>query len=132
MSQTAPTSKKLLWTGRILSGLAVLFLLFDCIGKLMQVPEFVKGTEQLGYSEAVVPWLGVILLTCLVLYCIPRTAVWGALFLTGYLGGAIATHVRVDNPLFSHILFPIYVALFVWGGLCLRDVRLKDLFLLKR
>jgi hypothetical protein len=118
-------SKKALWAGRLLSGLAVLFLLFDATMKVLQLPEAVQGTTQLGYPESVVFGLGVVQLVCLVLHLVPRTAVLGAVLWTGYLGGAIATHVRLGNPLFSHILFPSYVAAFLWAGLWLRDERLR-------
>jgi hypothetical protein len=118
-------SRRGLWTGRVLSGLAVLFLVFDSVGKLLQVPPVVAGSIQLGYPADVVFDLGVTLLSCVLLYVIPRTSVLGALLLTGYLGGAVATHVRVGNPLFSHTLFPTYVAALVWGGLLLRDARLR-------
>jgi len=114
-----------LWTGRVLSGLAVLFLLFDSAAKLLEIPPAVAGTEQLGYPADIVFTLGAILLSCVIVYVIPRTSVLGAVLLTGYLGGAVATHVRVGNPLFSHELFPIYVAAFAWGGLVLRDARLR-------
>ncbi len=111
-------------TGRILSGIAILFLTFDSIGKLLQVQPVIDGTLQLGYPAATVLPLGLVLLACVVVYTVPTTAVLGAVLLTGYLGGAIATHVRVGNPLFTHTLFPIYVAAFLWGGLVLRDARL--------
>jgi hypothetical protein len=120
-------SRGALWTGRILSTLAVLFLLFDSVGKLLEVPPVVAGTAELGYPVATVFPLGVILLLSVVAYAIPGTSVLGAVLLTGYLGGAVATHVRVENPLFSHTLFPVYVALVVWGGLFLRDARLRAL-----
>ena len=125
--QTIAGSKRALWTGRILSTLAVLFLLFDSIGKLLQVQPVVNGTRELGYPISTIVPLGVILLLCVVTYIFPPTSALGAVLLTGYLGGAIATHVRVQNPLFSHTLFPIYVALFVWGGLFLREARLRGL-----
>ncbi len=118
-------SKKALWAGRILSGLAVLFLLFDAIIKLLRHPAAVQGATQLGYPESVVFGLGVVLLVCLVLYLVPRTSALGAILFTGYLGGAVATHVRVGNPLFSHILFPVYVAACLWAGLWLRDERVR-------
>jgi hypothetical protein len=121
----AGTSKKALWTGRILSGLVVLFMLFDALMKVLQLPVAVQGTTQLGYPESVVFGLGLVQLACLVLYLVPRTSVLGAVLWTGYLGGAIATHVRLGNPLFSHILFPVYVAAFFWAGLWLRDERLR-------
>ena len=112
-----------------MSGLAALFLAFDAGSKLAQIGPALEGTAQLGYPTSVVFPLGVILLACLTLYLVPRTAVVGALLLTGYLGGAIATHVRVGNPLFSHVLFPVYVAIFIWGGLYLRDGRVRSLIL---
>lgn len=120
-------SRGALYTGRGLSALAVLFLLFDSMGKLLEVQPVVAGATHLGYPASTVFPLGVILLLCVVAYAIPSTSTLGAVLLTGYLGGAIATHVRVENPLFSHTLFPIYVALFVWGGLFLRDARLRAL-----
>lgn len=120
-------SKRALWSGRIMSGLVSLFLTFDSALKLLRVPEALAGTKELGYAESVVVPLGVVLLLCLALYLIPRTAVFGAVLLTGYLGGAIATHVRVGNPLASHVLFPVYVAALLWGGLYLRDLRVRAL-----
>ncbi|GHG92660.1 DoxX family protein [Comamonas sp. JC664] len=119
------SSQKALWTGRALSGIAVLFLLFDATGKLLQIPEAQQGTVELGYPVSVLFGLGVTQMVCLGLYLLPRTAVLGAILWTGYLGGAVATHVRVDNPLFSHMLFPVYVAAFLWLGLWLRDERLR-------
>jgi hypothetical protein len=128
---TAPVSKGKLWTGRIMSALPVLFLLMDGVMKLMK-PEFVvKATVQLGYPESVIFPLGIIVLVCVILYVIPRTAVLGAILLTGYLGGAVATHVRVGDPLFSHTLFPVYFAILVWGGLYLREERLRALIPLR-
>jgi hypothetical protein len=121
-------SRRALWTGRVLSTLAVLFLLFDSIAKLLQVPPVVAASRELGYPESTVFPIGLILLLCVVTYAIPAVSVLGAVLLTGYLGGAVATHVRVEDPLFSHTLFPVYVALFVWGGLFLRDARLRALF----
>lgn len=118
--------------GRIMSGLVVLFLLFDSVIKLVRLPIAVEGTMQLGYPEDTVVGIGVVLLLCLVVYLIPRTAIFGAVLLTGYLGGAIATHVRVGSPLFSHVLFPIYVALLVWGGVFLRCPRLRALIPVQR
>jgi hypothetical protein len=113
------------WTGRVLSGIAVLFLAMDATMKVMQIPAAVKGTTELGYPAGVLLPLGIIQLVCLALYLIPRTRVLGAILWTGYLGGAVATHVRIGNPLFSHILFPIYVAVLLWGRLYLRDARLR-------
>ncbi len=115
------------WAGRIVSGLAVLFLAFDASMKLLQVPMAVDGTMQLGYPASVLLPIGIIQVVLLILYVIPRTSALGAILWTGYLGGAIATHVRMLNPLFSHILFPIYVAVFLWAGLWLRDARVRGL-----
>jgi hypothetical protein len=120
------------WIGRGLSWLAVSFLLFDSAGKLIQVQPVIDGTLQLGYPRDVVFSLGMILLSCVVVYVIPRTSMLGAVLLTGYLGGAVATHVRVENPLFSHVLFPTYVGALLWGGLILRDDRLRSLFPIRR
>jgi len=131
-AQFAPLSKGRLWTGRIMSALPALFLLVDGVGKLIKPAPVVEGTVQLGYPESVLLGLGIVLLTCTVLYTIPRTAILGAILLTGYLGGAIATHVRVGSPLFSHILFPVYLAVLIWGGLYLRDERLRALIPLRR
>src|SRR5260370_13823635 len=119
-------SKKMLWSGRILSGLAVLFLLFDATVKVLQLPPALQGTAQLGYPASVVFPLGILQLVCLVVYLIPRTAVLGAILWTGYLGGAIATHGRVGIPLFSHILFPLYVSALLLSGLSLRDERARS------
>jgi len=131
-AQSAPLSKGRLWTGRIMSALPALFLFVDGVGKLVKPAPVVQGTVQLGYPESVLVGLGIVLLSCTVLYVIPRTAILGAILLTGYLGGAIATHVRVGSPLFSHILFPVYVAVLLWGGLYLRDERLRALIPLRR
>lgn len=119
--------KRDVWIGRVLSGFAVLFLTFDAALKLLRLPMAIEGTTELGYPAGVVLPLGVVQVICLVLYVIPRTSVLGAVLWTGYLGGAIATHVRLGNPLFTHVLFPVYVALLLWGGLWLRDRRLRTL-----
>ena len=126
------TSTRQLWIGRVLSALAVLFLLFDSAAKLLQLQPVIDATLQLGYPRDIVFTLGVILLTCVVVYLIPSTSVLGAVLLTGYLGGAIATHVRVANPLFTRVLFPIYVAAMLWGGLMLRDARLRAFLPIRR
>ena len=122
---SAPASKKMLWTGRVMSGIAALFLLFDAVAKLVKPQPVVEGTMKLGFSESVILPLGVVLLVCTLLYIIPRTCVLGAILLTGYLGGAVATHVRVGDPLFSHILFPVYFGAMIWGGLYSRDIRVR-------
>lgn len=124
-------SRKALWTGRLMSGLAILFLAFDSVGKVLQLPPFVQGSTEMGFAAGAVLWLGLIQVACVALYVLPRTSVLGAILLTGWFGGAIATHVRLGNPLFSHTLFPIYVAVLVWGGLCLRNRRVLDMLLLR-
>jgi hypothetical protein len=111
----------------VLSGVAVVFLAFDAAMKVLQVAPAVEGTTQLGYQTGVILPLGIVQLVCLALYLLPRTSVLGAILWTGYLGGAIATHVRVGNPLFTQVLFPVYVAMLLWGGLWLRDARLRRL-----
>lgn len=118
-------SNKAVWIGRILSGVISALLTADAVAKVLEVPAVLEGSKNLGYPEGTVFGIGVVLLASVVIYLVPRTAAFGALLLTGYLGGAIATHVRVESPLFSHTLFPIYVALFVWGGLVLRDAQLR-------
>jgi hypothetical protein len=125
-TQTPPTSKSMLWTGRIMSALPVLFLLMDGVMKLFKPRIVVESTVQLGYPESVIVGLGIVLITCTVLYIIPPTSVLGAILLTGYLGGAVATHVRVGEGLFP-VLFPVIVGVLIWGGLWLRDERLRAL-----
>jgi hypothetical protein len=125
-NQIAP-SKAALWTGRVLTGFAALFLLVDSIMKVVKAAPVVEATAQLGYPVTVVFGIGMTLLVCTIIYLIPRTSVFGAVLLTGYLGGAIATNVRVSSPLFTHTLFPIYVAILIWGGLYLRDEKLRAL-----
>src|SRR6185436_8425354 len=104
-----PVSKKRLWTGRIVSALAVVFLLVDGVMKVVKAPVVVEGSIKLGYPESAIVGIGIVLLTCTLLYVIPQTSILGAVLLTGYLGGAVATHVRVGDPLFSHVLFPVYM-----------------------
>ena len=113
--------------GRILKAIPILFLTFDAAIKLANIPAVAEASEKLGLPAHLAPGLGILLLACVALYAIPRTAPIGAVLLTGYLGGAILTHLRVGDPLLSHTLFPIYVAVFVWGGLYLRDERVRRL-----
>src|SRR5262249_29256317 len=120
-------TKKTLWASRALKGIAVLFLIMDVSMKLFRLAPAVQGTVQLGYPESMILPLGIIELVCLIADLIPPTPPLGALIWTGYLGGAVATHVRIGDPLATHILFPIYVALFLWGGLWLRDARVRAL-----
>ena len=125
---SANASKRSLWASYVISGLAAFFLLFDAIIHVMNIPPVVEASAQLGYPAQVFIPLGIIELICVLLYIAPRTSVLGAVLLTGYLGGAIAIHVRVASPLFSHMLFPVYIGLMIWGGLYLRDERLRALF----
>jgi hypothetical protein len=122
-----PVSKKTLWAGRIISALPILFLLFDGAMKLVKPAPVVEATVKLGYPEGTIVPLGIVLLVCTLLYAIPQTSVLGAMLLTGYLGGAVATHVRVGDPLFTHVLFPVYMGILIWLGIYLRDVRLRAL-----
>jgi hypothetical protein len=119
------------WVGRALSGVAVLFLTLDGAIKLVPIQSVLDTLEQLGYqpSIALARGLGVLLLACTALYVHPWTRVIGAVLLTGYLGGAIATHLRVESPVFSHLLFGSYIGAMVWGGLLLRDARARALLL---
>ena len=125
-TQTATVSKKSLWAGRIVSALPILFLLLDGIMKLFKPALVVQATVQLGYPESVIVPLGIVLTASTLLYAIPRTAVLGAILLTGYLGGAVATHVRLSEGLFP-VSFPIIMGVLIWGGLWLRDYRLRGL-----
>ena len=120
------------WVGIIVSALPVLFLLMDAAGKLLKPEPVVSGTLELGYSENVIVPLGITLLISVILYAVPVTSVLGAILLTGYLGGAVATHVRVGNPLATHVLFPIYIGVLLWLGLYLRDMRIRDLLPLRK
>ena len=120
------------WAGIILTALPVLFLLFDSAIHLMVIPPVVESFTQLGYPVSTARALGVIELVCIALYLIPRTSVLGAVLLTGYLGGAVATNLRVGSPLFSHTLFPVYVGVLARGGLFLRDKRVRALIPVRR
>ena|SRR5688572_13589270 len=124
--RTAPASATRLWGGRIASGITALFLLVDGAMKLVKPTVVVETTVQLGYPESVIVALGIVLLASTVLYLVPRTAVLGAILLTGYLGGAVATHVRVGGATFE-VLFPVMVGALLWGGLVLRNPRLAAL-----
>lgn len=124
---TSSIPSKRPWAGIIISGLPVLFLLMDALGKFIKPEAVVQGTVELGYPESVILPLGIVLLASTVLYVFPKTSVLGAVLLTGYLGGAVATHVRIGNPLFTHVLFPVYLGVMLWLGLYLRDARLRVL-----
>jgi hypothetical protein len=123
IAETAPVSKPARWLGRVLSGLVIAFMLFDGAIKLVPWPIVTETMDRIGYgsSETLARSLGLITIVCTVLYAIPPTSIVGAILLTGYLGGAMASHVRIGSPLFSHMLFGFYLGLMVWGGLWFRD-----------
>ena len=129
-TQTTSISKSALWTGRTISALPVLFLLMDSIMKFVKPAVVVETTVKIGYSETTIVPLGIVLLVSTIVYVIPRTAILGAILLTGYLGGAVATHVRIGEGWFP-ISFPIIVGVLLWGGLWLRDNRLRALIPLR-
>ena len=132
--ETAPVSKSARWTGRVLSGLVIVFLLLDGAIKLVPWPIVTETMDKMGYgsSETLARSLGVITVVCTLLYSVPPTSILGAILLTGYLGGAMAAHVRIDSPLFTHTLFGLYLGLMVWGGLWLRDPTLRNLIPFRR
>jgi DoxX-like family len=129
IAQEAAVSKPALWMGRLLSGLVIIFLLFDGAIKLVPWPIVTESMDRIGYgsSETLARSLGIITIVCTVLYSVPPTSILGAILLTGYLGGAMASHVRIGSPLFTHILFGFYLGLMLWGGLWLRDKNLRTL-----
>jgi hypothetical protein len=122
------------WIGWAFSGLAILFLVLDAAMKLLALPVVVKASEGLGFpgNAPMARTLGAILAICTALYAFPRTSVLGAILLTGYLGGAVAAHVRIDSPLFTHILFGVYVGIFVWAGIYLRNTALAELLPIRK
>jgi hypothetical protein len=124
-TETHPVSRAAARTGAVLTVLLTLFLLFDSVTKLMQLPVVVDATTQMGFPAATVPVIGGVLLICLVLYLLPRTAVLGAVLLTGYLGGAACAQLRIEAPLFSTLLFPVYLGVLVWVALYLRSATLR-------
>ena len=128
---TARISEKRLWAGRIIGALPVLFLLFDSVIKLLKIDPVVQSFALLGYPDHLARPIGILELVCVAVYVFPRTSALGAILLTGYLGGAIATHWRVGDPLPTHVLFPVYVGALVWSGLFLRDSRLVPLLVLR-
>jgi hypothetical protein len=130
--QAEVSSKKMIWAGRIISALMVVLLLIDAVMKVMKASAAVQGTIEVGYPESSVVGIGVALLVSTILYAIPRTSILGAILVTGYLGGAVATNVRVSAPLFSNVLVPVYIGVLVWGGLYLRDDQLGRLIPLRR
>jgi hypothetical protein len=127
MSATTSVAKGQRWTGRVLSGIGVAFLVFDAVIKILTIDPVVESFRQLGLPVSLSVPIGILELVCAGVYLIPRTAPLGAVLLTGYLGGAIATHIRALSPLFSHALFPVYIAALIWSGLYLRDARVRTL-----
>jgi DoxX-like family len=134
IAETAQVSKPALWLGRVLSGLVILFMLFDGAIKLVPWPVVTETMDRIGYgsSETLARSLGLISIVCTILYAIPPTSFVGAILLTGYLGGAMASHLRIGSPLFTHTLFGFYLGLTVWGGLWLRDGSLRELMPFRR
>jgi hypothetical protein len=126
-SYAEPVPNRARWAGIVVSGVVVVFLIFDAVIKLIPLEVVNETMTQLGYPAGLARGLGVITLVCTILYILPRTSVLGAILLTAYLGGAVATHVRISNPLFSHTLFGVYLGAMIWGGLYLRDRRLREL-----
>lgn len=130
--QTNRVSAGRLWTGRVLSGLVVLFLLLDGGMKLFKPAVVVKASAEIGWPDGIIVATGIILLICTILYAVPRTAILGAILLTGYLGGAVAVQWRIGNPMFSNTLFPVYMGILLWAGIYLRDARLCEIIPLRR
>ena len=131
-SQGSARPRWMQWTGWGMAGLMIVFLLFDSVSKLVLEQDAVEATTKIGYPLDVIRPLGITCLACTILYAIPRTSVLGAILLTGYLGGAIASKVRLEDPLFSSVLFGVYFGILIWGGLYLRDERLRALIPLSR
>ena len=129
---TQAPSRPMLWAGRVMSGLVILFLAMDTAMKLADLPQVKQAAAGIGWPVGLDRTLGVIELVCLVLYAVPRTAVLGAILTTGLCGGAIAAHLRLGDPLFSHVLFGVYIGVMAWGGLWLRDPRLRALMPVRR
>lgn len=125
VEQAASPSRSAGRAGRILSGLVILLLALDGVAKVLLLPQVVQGSAELGFPAGTVRPIGVLLLLCVAAYAAPATSALGALLLTGYLGGAVATHVRMGHPLASHVLTPVYVAVLAWAGLWLRRPGLR-------
>jgi hypothetical protein len=123
----ATVSKGQLWTGRILAIIAVLFMLMDGVMKIVRPPQVIQASGQMGYAASTLPGIGVALLLCIVLFVIPRTAVLGAALITGYLGGAVASQVRIGAPAFNNV-FPILFAVAIWASIWLRFPQLRTVF----
>jgi hypothetical protein len=132
MTTSSATPKAMLWTGRVMSGLFIAFMLFDSIIKLILIQPVADASRQLGLPADMSRPIGVIELVITILYAIPRTSLLGVVLLMSVLGGAITTHWRLGNPLFSHILFGVYLGLLAWGGLWLRDPKVRAVMPLMR
>ena len=130
-TQRSPISKGL-WAGKIVSALVVLMLLADSVSKIMKAAPVLKAQAELGFPDSLTVGIGVVLFTCTLVYGIPRTSILGAILLTGYLGGAVAVKLRIGDSLFGQVLFPVYVGVALWGGLFLREDRLRALIPLLR
>jgi DoxX-like family len=131
-SPSGQASRKTIWAGRAISTVVTLFMLLDAGMKILNTSPSVEGTVHLGYPQNLVFEIGILLLTCTVLYIIPWTCVLGAILLTGYLGGAVASQLRIGEPLFSHVLFPVYIGILAWGGIYVREPKLRALIPLQR
>ncbi len=130
MENTVSKTKR--WTSYVMSGLVILFMLMDSIMKFVKPPEVIEGTLALGFAEQHLPVIGALGLLATLLYAFPRTSILGAILLTAYFGGAVATHLRLNNPLFTHTLFTVYFGIFIWGGLWLRNTKLRELLPLRQ
>jgi hypothetical protein len=130
-TRAGSVSKKALWSGRTFSGLVAAFMIFDAVIHLMKPAPVVEAFAKLGYPLRLAVVLGIVELLCVLLYVIPRTSILGAILLTGYLGGAIAIQLPTGNSLFGEVLFPVYIGVLVWGGIYLRDDRLRTLIPLR-
>jgi hypothetical protein len=126
LTPARPVSRAASRTGLVLTVLLALFLLFDAVTKLLSVSDVVTATQQMGFTAGAVPVIGSVLLVCLALYLIPRTSILGAVLLTGYLGGAVCAQLRIEAPLFSTLLFPVYFGVVVWVALYLRSAALRQ------
>jgi DoxX-like family len=131
-TQAGSLSKKSVWAGRIISGFITAFMIFDAVIHLMKPAPVVEAFAKLNFPLRFAVPLGIVELICILLYVIPRTSILGAIFLTGYLGGAVAIQSATGNSFFGEILFPIYIAVFLWGGIYLRDARLRALIPFQR
>jgi hypothetical protein len=130
MENTVSKTKR--WTSYVMSGLVILFMLMDSIMKFVKPSEVIEGTLALGFAEQHLPIIGTLGLISTLLYAFPRTSILGAILLTGYFGGAVATHLRLNNPLFTHTLFTVYFGILIWGGLWLRNIKLRELLPLRQ